>query len=381
MEIFDFKVSTDTDTPIKFTLTNEVFKQTLDNIKKLDDMFFTNKTHTKSIFIKYILFILSYIKQQSDTLKTDVYNKILEYESIMTATLPMFHTLARNKLEDTNPTYTKPKLPTIMDNEKIKQYAYAKAIYDIENMRLRASVYFIYKYIKFIVNQGSGIMTTLEHLKFFFLSRAGKIEKYNLSVDPSKAFTIEDDKDIFNKPVIYTNKEGEIEEQINIGQMKKYGLISILQSLAGDETNLDTISDPTKNLVDTNIPNLLTQKTHTEGQSAEQPKNTTKSKFIMLAHINPFPNTYTDADKEKAEKADKEKKCKSASDTLAYIDSISANNLKVSAGGYRKKKYYKDINSSLLPILKQHRIKRFTTLKKLKKNKKNLFTSKTKKLL
>ena len=95
----------------------------------------------------------------------------------------------------------------------------------------------------------------------------------------------------------------------------------------------------------------------------------------MLAHINPFPNTNEDEEKQK--------KCKSASDTLAYIDSISANNLGglTRGGGYRKKKYYKDINSSLLPTLKQHRIKRFTTLKKLNKNKKNLFTSKTKKLL
>ena len=110
----------------------------------------------------------------------------------------------------------------------------------------------------------------------------------------------------------------------------------------------------------------------------------------MLAHINPFPNTNEDEEKQK--------KCKSASDTLAYIDSISANNpdiiisvgannpdiIRVGAsngGSYRKKKYYKDINSSLLPTLKQHRIKRFTTLKKLNKNKKNLFTSKTKKLL
>ena len=46
-----------------------------------------------------------------------------------------------------------------------------------------------------------------------------------------------------------------------------------------------------------------------------------------------------------------------------------------------KKKYYKDIKSSLSTSIKKHRIKRFTTLKKLKKNKKNLFTSKTKKLL
>lgn len=454
MKIFGFKV--DKDTEIKFTLTSEVFIQTLENIQKINPNFLdTEKTHTKSIFIKYILFILSYIKQKSETLKTKVFDEIgtekvegKNYEQFTSVTLEELTELynqynssiqqePQNKYEDltkqireikidvsllkkkqnplntTNSIYqrvnskygklnlnsdkksTQPisllekaqSVQTYLNTQlyeitKYKiNYISAKAIYDIENMRLRASVYFIYKYIKFIVNQGSGIMTTLEHLKFFFLSRAGKIVKYNEGVENSKVFTIENGKDIFNKPVTYTNKEGEIEEKINIGQMKKYGLISILQSLAGDETDLEKISKnklKDNKLKDTMIPNLLTPK-QSVAQPAEQTQNTTKSKFIMLAHINPFPNT--------DENEEKQKKCKSASDTLAYIDSISANNLDIisvganSGGSYRKKKYYKDINSSLLPTLKQHRIKRFTTLKKLNKNKKNLFTSKTKKLL
>jgi hypothetical protein len=497
MEVFEFTTIT---TPsnksntskleVQVEFKDDIFTQSLENIKKLD-AFLNNKTHTKSIFIKYILFILSYIKQKSEYLKTMVFVKInkekVQYDQSTTVTLEKLEELYNKynefkehmikeqrisklkqkideitenlknantilnsylKLSDTEksasiktsgkqtvlkltnlykslnnssiPPITETSKKTVilqnlpkviiklekqlttlseklaelnksingseqtqMNQSKIN-YISAKAIYDIENMRLRASVYFIYKYIKFIVNQGSGIMTTLEHLKFFFLSRAGKIEKYNNNheSDKQKQFTIEDDKDIFNNEETYTNKEGEIEEKINIGQMKKYGLISILQSLAGDETNLNTIKNI--KLKETQIPNLLTPKKQTEQQSTEQPKNTTKSKFIMLAHINPFPNTN---EENKIIEADKEKKCKSASDTLAYIDSISANNLDIisvganSGGSYRKKKYYKDINSSLLPTLKQHRIKRFTTLKKLNKNKKNLFTSKTKKLL
>ena len=496
MEVFEFTTITtpsnksNTSKPeVQVEFKDEIFTQSLENIKKINPNFLnTEKTHAKSIFIKYILFILSYIKEKSKKLKTKVFGEIGEidkekvkektYEQFTSVTLEELtklydeyntnltpHLEKEKKIKELNkqidditknlnianktttqyqnlkktdksasirtignqtvlkltklykslnnssiPSITETSkkedilqtLPQVITNLETKlatlnteltilnqpitetektqmnqskiNYISAKAIYDIENMRLRASVYFIYKYIKFIVNQGSGIMTTLEHLKFFFLSRAGKIEKYNNNheSDKQKQFTIEGDKDIFNKEETYTNKEGEIEEKINIGEMEKYGLISILQSLAGDETNLKAISEKEK--LNRNIPNLLTPK-QSVAQSAEQPKNTTKSKFIMLAHINPFPNTNEDEEKQK--------KCKSASDTLAYIDSISANNLGVltRGGGYRKKKYYKDINSSLLPTLKQHRIKRFTTLKKLNKNKKNLFTSKTKKLL
>ena len=59
---------------------------------------------------------------------------------------------------------------------------------------------FIYKFINFIVEQGRGIVTNLEHLKFFFLSRIGAsaIDTYN-----SKYNGNDDDKNDNNDITIF----------------------------------------------------------------------------------------------------------------------------------------------------------------------------------
>jgi hypothetical protein len=39
-----------------------------------------------------------------------------------------------------------------------------------------------YKYINFICNQGKAIVTSLEHLKYFFLYRTNGLDNYNQKV-------------------------------------------------------------------------------------------------------------------------------------------------------------------------------------------------------
>ena len=133
----------------------------------------------------------------------------------------------------------------------------------LNNVLIRASVFFIYKYIKFIVDQGRAIVTNLEHLKFFFLSRSGQIADYN-EKNKDKAFTIKDETNAKDTPTsiletdryyttatsisLHTTKSNvaikktitnkTIEEKINIGKMIFYRLLYILQKLARSNPNL-----------------------------------------------------------------------------------------------------------------------------------------------
>ena len=71
----------------------------------------------------------------------------------------------------------------------------------------RVILFFIYKYVNFIVKQGSAIVTNLEHLKFFFLSNTDNIKTYNDN------FEMQDDKE---KQIEYNKKK----EEFNLNKIK-----------------------------------------------------------------------------------------------------------------------------------------------------------------
>ena len=166
---------------------------------------------------------------------------------------------------------------------------------NINNLNRILTLY-VYKYVKFIIDQGSAIVTTLEHLKYFFLSNINKIDEYNSNETAkakaktdgntnNKAMTLYHndakivDTNMLDKPRIYTKSTKliindkstiSLEERVNFGEMSKYRLLSILQKLKNGDTNLKSYVDKTKE------PHILNLQ-----------KNTTQSNtlFIMLAHI------------------------------------------------------------------------------------------------
>ena len=107
----------------------------------------------------------------------------------------------------------------------------------------RIILFFIYKYINFIVKQGSAIVTNLEHLKFFFLSNTDNIDRYN-STYPEKAFVCGDSAEncdsLKKNDIIYfvdtAIGKKQIQEKVNIGRMDEYRLLAILQNLANKQS-------------------------------------------------------------------------------------------------------------------------------------------------
>ena len=159
-----------------------------------------------------------------------------------------------------------------------------------------AATFFIYKYIKYIVNQGKGIVTNLEHLKFFFLSRTYAINDYNKNClknnnnkDKDKAFVFnEGQKDALIKQPKYYKFSVKItdtvllDETVNIGNMYQYKLLTVLQDLAG---SVDTNMLQEKQSVDNNYTlNLLQTKTGKQQISI----------FIMMTNLKIFRDDTTD---------------------------------------------------------------------------------------
>jgi len=141
---------------------------------------------------------------------------------------------------------------------------------------------YIFRYIKFIVDQGEAIVTNLEHLKFFFLSNTFNIEDYNTKneeVNKKFLFTSPnplDQKREFTKET--TVFPGVIlKEKINIGEMNQYRLLSILQNLAGEESDLNKLA------IKNDILDLFKLK-----DSAVVKTSTIKSLFIMFTNIKIF---------------------------------------------------------------------------------------------
>jgi len=199
---------------------------------------------------------------------------------------------------------------------------------------------FIYKYIKFIVDQGSAIVTTLEHLKFFFLSNTNNVEKYNKTYEKKK-YTLGDastynsiltNKRIYNTKTKVGSGDTYINERINMGNMNDYRLLSILQYLAQQEYDLNNLASKTyknKN-VDESTLDLFHRKTISASSPTETKQQ--KSSFVMFTNIKIFRD-----DSSKANGTDKVNEktnndlvknlnllCPAEYDTLEFAQSISS---------------------------------------------------------
>ena len=170
-----------------------------------------------------------------------------------------------------------------------------------------------------------------------------------------------------------------MQEEINIGNLTKYGILTILQYLGNNQTDLLKLNmKPIKNdqpVVQYYTPDLSTPMTSTE-------TNQMKSVFIMFAHINTTINT-----------TNKALVCNAVKDTLDYATSISIGSgigstvgptigalySSIPTGGFFNKK--QNNKKFKLNIIQNYKPKRFSSMKNLNHLKKNkgLFSTKTKK--
>ena len=257
----------------------------------------------------------------------------------------------------------------------------------------RVMLVFIYKYVKFIVDQGAAIVSNLEHLKFFFLSNTNNIDSYNhkakalgtktvlpylynyntfnkdgnynaimvggaknpAAVPQYKTIT----ENILDNPIYYTKdtpitKEITLKEKINIGEMKKYKLLSILQKLANQNPDLEALK-PTTTENDKNQIDLFKKSTT---QADEKTKE--KSLFVMFSNIKIFTDKADNDNKDFANASAKNTICTAEFDTLEFAQSISSTTQgttpATTTGGAIK--HYRKFN--LKDLLPKHNIYRRT---------------------
>lgn len=212
----------------------------------------------------------------------------------------------------------------------------------------RAKFFFIYKYIKFICEQGRDITTSLEHLKYFFLYRINGIGDYNTKVYQqssqyptliNKQFVLnfDNDQNIIDNPRIYSYQtkitdKVSMTEYVNMGEMVKYHVIAELQKLAGDSTELDKIKNDM-----TQTDTYFDGKTQTVAPIPNLAVNNTgqqKPVFIMLAHMKNFIDNSTINNPALAKIVG----CNAAFDTLEFAQSLIASSVMTNsslAGGAR----------------------------------------------
>ena len=288
---------------------------------------------------------------------------------------------------------------------------------------ISALVFVIFQYVNFIVKQGSAIVTTLEHLKFFFLSNTDNIPNYN-NVNRSNHSSFEckkeDCKCLLKDPKIFYKttdisvassvaaeppggaaaaaavpaqvkvESFQLQEQINQGEMKKYELLSILQKLAGNESNLDMIHTFKQQVGEKYTLDLFKVKDGlaTGGGGKGSTKTTpptsvvpaTKpilknSLFVMFANIKIFRDDDTDVmsiDNPKLENSLK-LLCPAELDTLEFAQSISSttqtsrdNPAPVPKSGGGKYKIEKFKMKNLMRTLHRPKTHKSSTLKKNK---------------
>ena len=274
----------------------------------------------------------------------------------------------------------------------------------------------IYKYIDFIVKQGSAIVTNLEHLKFFFLSNTNNVEKYNnnKSVDTEK-YKCENNNKCNN---LITNERNysrstkvgttgtEINESINMGEMNKYRLLAILQSLANQNSDLDQLATKLyKNKANANEytldlfkskPILGAPAAAAPAAAAAAAAKQKKSLFVMFTNIKIFRDDSTKStDKSDIEtdpankylKTNLELLCAAEYDTLEFAQSISSTTqgaaTAVASGGSKTKsnniKYFSmnELNKKNNKIKTRRNFS--ITNKKHNKNKDKMFSTRSKK--
>ena len=286
----------------KNTKGTRVEKINLPDLKNADDMGRYKKIFFANPLIKYIYLILNYLYRQCYT---------TNLQSL------------RSKLS---------KNPEIL-------HALPQLFY-------RSATFFIYKYINFIVNQGRSIVTNLEHLKFFFLTRTGAIKKYN-SDYPTQSFICNEANcnDLINSSLLnkkeYTKPtkigkpqrfdeakqklvgiaQTEIQERINFGNMDVYGLIDILQKLSSSPRLKDC--DTTGNTL-----NLLKSKANSEDTMStitiSKKDSLLGAIFIMFANYKIFLDNEIDSQDITVAKNKLDTLCKAAIDTANFTQSISS---------------------------------------------------------
>ena len=224
----------------------------------------------------------------------------------------------------------------VKTNSKISSIGTIK---DADQLVYRASNFFIYKFINFIVKQGRGIVTNLEHLKYFFLSRVGGIPNYNQQ-NPEKALswtaTGKDDKEarenMITKPKIYkvetpikaSSSSAPIlmQERVNMGELETYKLLSILQKLSNNTSDLKQLKfvSDTKQSTTGNTGYLDLLKTDA-GQSA------LGAIFVMFTNVKVFLERTTDKSTNLQDtqlQQELGKLCTAEYDTLEFAQSISS---------------------------------------------------------
>jgi len=270
----------------------------------------------------------------------------------------------------------------------------------IDEEACKIILFYIYKYINFIVRQGEAIVTNLEHLKFFFLSNTDNIGSYNQKCDenkiPDKKFVCNSpgNCDLILKPKTYTVEtqiaNGQfMNERVNMGQMNDFRLLSILQYLAKRETNIQIL--PLK-LTGNPNPKSINEKTIdlANGSTSDEQGAT----FVMFTNIKIFRGDIDDiTDITDPSNTSKIKGiCVAERDTFNFAQDISSSTQTqkkvVKVGGSRYNEYIKHINASThkfnMADLFKHRKKpkthrNFSLKKNNKSRNKKLFSSKTKK--
>jgi len=268
-----------------------------------------------------------------------------------------------------------------------------------------ALLIYIFKYIKFIVKQGEGIVTTLEHLKFFFLSNTFNIEDYNNNQDEankkfifkydSKTNPLDNERSytVTTEAFRYTDPEApadtpaqiiELKEKINIGQMKNYKLLSVLQDLAGESNLEDSLGykevKDKDNKVLYRYLDLLSKPKITDG---------VKSLFIMFTNLKIFRDNekYDNPDLTVDSKTNFDLVCGAAKDTLDFAQSISSTTqgkteTKAHGGSLLSKIKKSPKKFNMKELTKKHKKQnRIQTVKKQLKtnNKKTLYSRHSKK--
>ena len=256
-----------------------------------------------------------------------------------------------------------------------------------------AILFFIYKYVNFIVKQGAAIVTNLEHLKFFFLSNTDNVKDYNKN-NPDKAFTYEFDcnktkcSNIINDPKRYTiltnvleennkltpqQEKMDIDETVNMGQMEEYRLLSILQNLAKQDTNLNQLSHDTDNILNLN-------------KSSAGNESGSNALFVMFTNLKIFRDDDIDKSSPTDKKPELKTICNAEEDTLKFADSISSSTqgkTEATAGGSLLSKIKKSPKKfNMKELTKKHKKQnRIQTVKKQLKtnNKKTLYSRHSKK--
>ena len=157
----------------------------------------------------------------------------------------------------------------------------------------------VFAYINLIVKQGKGIVTTLEHLKYFFLYNTPNqqgIQDYN-EKNSNSSFNYE----MCDKNKTYTKESGEV---VQMGYVNEYKMIELLRKFGyGATDNFECTKLIQKDLFDI------------------QP--VTGNKFVMLAHMsrgkweNQKNGNYIDSELEKYTAA--------AKLTLDFAESIKSN--------------------------------------------------------